>query len=67
MASDLKPCPFCGGYAKAELFHYPNGDKSYRPVCWHEDGCYLDSYIQTADYATAKELAEAWNRRAGDE
>ena len=74
MASELKPCPFCGGtrlfvgtIAECEEMHkthidYPHYSRLYTVVCdYTEGGC----GASTGGGARCEEAAiEAWNRRA---
>lgn len=54
MNEELKPCPFCSGYACII------GDKNEHKFIVECQYCYAQtSYFKTEEYAT-----EAWNRRA---
>ena len=53
----LKPCPFCGGEAHIQTFHF-----RYRVGCG-TSGC-IAGRLNRA-YGTPEEAAAAWNRRAG--
>ena len=54
--ADLKPCPFCGGEAKA--FSFRDGET----IVYCED-----CEIETPMFTAMKYAIEAWNRRANDE
>lgn len=57
--SKLKPCPFCGGEAKAA---YGRCDYNVWQVCCLNNACQaMAGWCDTKDDAIA-----AWNRRAGD-
>ena len=62
MATELKPCPFCGGEALLEEFTVRKGFEAC-VVC---SGCLVT--MPTITYDTQKEATEAvvedWNRRA---
>ena len=59
--AELKPCPFCGGYA-----HMDKAYSYFRDIIVYCEGC--DSVFTLDDCgATAEEVANAWNRRAEDE
>ena len=74
----LKPCPFCGcEYIQAEIY-IPL--EEFRIYCTGDEGCsaemrlaFSDAGIvgQHIDFDKAQqimdELADAWNRRAGDD
>lgn len=60
MNKELKPCPFCGG--KVTMYHYR--DYSYRT---HYDIYCKKCNMRTADFESASQLTEAWNRRVIDE
>lgn len=53
--SDLKPCPFCGGEAKLDIFAdmYVVHCKNYGCQC------------QTTAHCRKEDAVEAWNRRTG--
>ena len=57
----LLPCPFCNGVATFVSTVSPVFKKVSKPerVSCHKCGC------TTPRYETAKEAAEAWNRRVG--
>ncbi len=59
--SELKPCPFCGGYV-----HLDEAYSYFRDFVLYCEGCdmvfTLDSFCATKD-----ELIEAWNQRAEPE
>lgn len=54
---ELKPCPFCGGEARIQTFHF-----RYRVGCG-TTGCIAGRINRAFD--TPEEAAAAWNRRAG--
>ena len=58
--SDLKPCPFCGGEARAEEY----GD-GYIPQCDHKHTCVIADCEFPADewYISEGFAIEAWNAR----
>ena len=66
MTEELKPCPFCGGYAIALQVGETIEDRQYQVICpWDNNelhGCGSSSGF----YETLKDAIEAWNRRAGD-
>lgn len=53
---ELKPCPFCGGEAHIQTFHF-----RYRVGCG-TNGCIAGRLNRAFD--TPEEAAAAWNRRA---
>ena len=55
---DLKPCPFCGGYAMIDK-ELLSGHWVYQVRC---TGCWATS----PKINTKKEVVEAWNRRTDD-
>jgi Lar family restriction alleviation protein len=59
MATELKPCPFCGREAKIRDFSIPDLDPEIDVFCTNCGG-------QTFVYETEAEAIEAWNRRAED-
>lgn len=64
MNNDLKPCPFCGGFAYVHTIHYTKAHKEYTISAWHDDGCYMENAFPT--FETKQEAIDSWNRRAGD-
>jgi Lar family restriction alleviation protein len=74
MATELKPCPFCGGVA-THWFCTANGlyvtkffgqmlrglKAEYNMICCNKCGC------RTKVYAQIKNAFKAWNRRAEDD
>lgn len=56
MATELKPCPFCGGEAKIRDFSTPDLEPEIGVFCTNCRG-------QTFVYETEAEAIEAWNRR----
>lgn len=54
--NELKPCPFCGGEAKA--FSFRDG----ATIVYCED-----CEIETPMFTAMKYAIKAWNRRANDE
>lgn len=57
MINELKPCPFCGGYA-----HVDKAYSYYRDTVIYCEGC--DSIFSLDDLGKGeKDLIEAWNRR----
>lgn len=63
MASDLKPCPFCG-------CEYEKDDDDFWWAGDHSDWCPLNVEFQGAAgnliVPDEKDCIDAWNRRAGD-
>jgi Lar family restriction alleviation protein len=58
MATELKPCPFCGGRAETDYGYYDYN--------WHGVHCVdCGAYVCTAEDGS-QEAIEAWNRRAED-
>lgn len=56
-ATELLPCPFCGGEASA----YPDGDmEGYVYRCWNTKRCEMSIF----GHATDEEAAESWNTRS---
>lgn len=55
---DLKPCPFCGGYA-----HLDKAYSYYRDIVIYCEGCDTVFTLDDCD-ATAEDVVNAWNRRA---
>lgn len=53
---ELKPCPFCGGEARIQTFHF-----RYRVGCG-TTGCIAGRLNRAFD--TPEEAAASWNRRA---
>lgn len=53
---ELKPCPFCGGEARIQTFHF-----RYRVGCG-TNGCIAGRFNRAFD--TPEKAAAAWNRRA---
>lgn len=70
MNKELKPCPFCGGEAKQDVFVYKNADDSYdyEAVIFCKScvavmhGASQYDYDDFSDDAI-NDLIEAWNRR----
>lgn len=58
MATELKPCPFCGG--EAEFVYLEAYENEGYIVC--KNGCIEQRKI----YNSTGEAIEAWNRRAED-
>lgn len=57
MTENLKPCPFCGGSAKAET-------DGYVIKIEHTDDCFLKLLATlTCMHENDAEIIEAWNRR----
>jgi len=58
--SELKPCPFCGGYA-----HLDKAYSYFRDIVIYCEEC--DTVFTLDDCnATAEDIVNAWNRRAED-
>ena len=55
---ELKPCPFCGGYA-----HLDKAYSYYRDIVIYCEGCDTVFTLDDCD-ATAEDVVNAWNRRA---
>ncbi|MDF3000547.1 MAG: Restriction alleviation protein Lar [Bacillota bacterium] len=66
MATDLKPCPFCGGKAEYEQFANPKTSYSVKcTVC--RCGTYGWDCPSTGTHDGNKAMqAERWNRRKGE-
>jgi Lar family restriction alleviation protein len=62
MENELKPCPFCGGYAHI--------DKTSSMTCFRDAAIYCEGcnswYVLDAFSATEEDLIDAWNRRVND-
>ena len=58
MATELKPCPFCGG--EAMIIVLPHARKRFVK-------CKNQCCEQNTNFNTREEAIEAWNRRANDE
>ena len=72
MATELKPCPFCGGEAKMKHGYPGKQCKSLRQafVQCVKCGCRTVTYKQLAYQAWSdvdRHAAEVWNRRCNDE
>lgn len=65
MMSNLKPCPFCGGYAFTGTYEYPSGVTFWHVYHYTDTNCYLSGILP--DYDTEEDAVEAWNRRVSDE
>lgn len=59
MSIELKPCPFCGGYAHIDK----TSSMFFRDASIYCEGCDMWFFLDDV-YATEDELCEAWNRRA---
>ena len=58
---EIKPCPFCGGKVRLDTAY-----SYFRDTVIYCDGC--DMVYTLDDCSTTKEqIAEAWNRRYGDD
>ena len=57
--AELKPCPFCGGYAFSTNNLPTYGCYAYRVIC-------EDCSISTPLKWTEEKAIEAWNRRVED-
>lgn len=55
---ELKPCPFCGGYA-----HLDKAYSYYRDIVIYCEGCDTVFTLDDCD-ATTEDVVNAWNRRA---
>ena len=72
MATELKPCPFCGGKAKivglraAPTIFYVLCSECHAEICYsiHDDD--LGSRIIIDPNCVRNAAIEAWNRRAED-
>lgn len=57
---DLKPCPFCGGKAKAiQRSGFDYGSYYYFVTC-------SQCEAETKDYGSAGDALKSWNQRAGE-
>lgn len=71
--AELKPCPFCNGYAKIDIKRESAGmDGSYVNWIIHCEKCgAMLSYPADGFYGrkalTEDEAIEAWNRRVGEQ
>ena len=63
MATELKPCPFCGRKAELVTMKYGSGDIYFGTTCenWR---CVVASVIP--NFSSEEAAIEAWNRRAED-
>ncbi len=68
---DLKPCPFCGGFAHLDFAHGSsqvyadkNGFSASTPVLYMVF-C-ADCFSRTIQCETTEIAIELWNRRAGE-
>lgn len=61
MMMGIKPCPFCGGKVRLDTAY-----SYFRDTVIYCDGCDM---VYTLDdcSATKEQIAEAWNRRYGDD
>ena len=57
---ELKPCPFCGGMARAVIYH----NREYTRIS-HYVKCELCD-VHTPNYVQREIAIKAWNRRAED-
>lgn len=68
---ELKPCPFCGGFADLRHGVAPDGNHIYG-VTWiqcFKCGCRTPNLISDGYYgifATDDDVIDIWNRRASD-
>lgn len=64
---ELKSCPFCGGEAFFDRLYM--GDDVRDCISCHFCNCTftLSNYNPTKAHPTKTQLANEWNRRAGDE
>lgn len=58
---ELKKCPYCGGEAHVYSTESCTQNKMYYGVDCDSDECIVHTMV--ADYETAEEAIEAWNRR----
>jgi Lar family restriction alleviation protein len=64
MATELKPCPFCGGKAMIRETTYGNNYDAYFVWCCNKN---CDIRPSTKYLRLRKDVIEAWNRRAEDD
>lgn len=70
--TELLPCPFCGGRADFESVEAPimkSGAGSWSVGCFEDGGDLHESgmcfgYQSATQFATKRDAAAAWNRRA---
>lgn len=56
---NIKPCPFCGGYAHVDYTY-----SHFRDTVIYCEGCDCVFALDALD-KSAEEIGEAWNRRIG--
>lgn len=62
-ATELKPCPFCGGEAKVNTLKWAGGYTA-TALCKNEPNAhYLNTWDEDEEKAIGR-IIEAWNRRA---
>jgi len=62
-ATELLPCPFCGGEADYEEIKCPNGKINWSIGC-PNGAADCTGYQSLQEFARKTEAAAAWNRRA---
>lgn len=63
IATELKPCPFCGGEARVNTLKWVGGYTA-TALCKNEPNChYIDTWDEDEEKAIGC-IIEAWNRRA---
>lgn len=66
MASELKPCPFCGGKAEVEQIPGAVWDKFVAHCKSSKCIAFYIGYCDEGIYDTKTKAIEAWNRMAED-
>ena len=67
MATELKPCPFCGGAVSMIYNSFDNAFKVYHKSGFDSAECCVLEPIVLDGLSSLAEAGEAWNRRAEDD